>query len=92
MRRAILLLSAAVLVLSACGGDTKENERAGSATPSASASVTAGIDSPSVTDSSSSSPSPEIRTDYVLPPYDELVKMFDYDTSEPLGYKVASAG
>jgi pimeloyl-ACP methyl ester carboxylesterase len=25
---------------------------------------------------------------YSVPPYDELVKMYDYDTSEPLGYEV----
>jgi pimeloyl-ACP methyl ester carboxylesterase len=31
---------------------------------------------------------PTLRTAYDLPPYVELVKLFDYDTKEPLGYKV----
>ena len=31
---------------------------------------------------------PTLRTGYDLPPFAELVKPFDYDTTEPLGYKV----
>ena len=33
-------------------------------------------------------PMPTLRTAFDLPPYEELVKLFDYDTEEPLGYKV----
>jgi hypothetical protein len=33
-------------------------------------------------------PMPTLRTGFDLPPYSELVKLFDYDTKEPLGYKV----
>jgi hypothetical protein len=33
-------------------------------------------------------PRPTLRTAYDLPPYEELVELFDYDTKEPLGYKV----
>ena len=33
-------------------------------------------------------PMPTLRTAYDLPPYGDLVKLFDYDTKEPLGYKV----
>lgn len=33
-------------------------------------------------------PPPTLRTAYDLPPYEELVKLFDYDSKEPLGYKV----
>lgn len=33
-------------------------------------------------------PLPTLRTAYDLPPYGELVKLFDYDTTEPLGYTV----
>lgn len=33
-------------------------------------------------------PMPTLRTGYDLAPYEELVKLFDYDTKEPLGYKV----
>jgi cephalosporin-C deacetylase-like acetyl esterase len=33
-------------------------------------------------------PIPTLRTAWDLPPYGELVKLFDYDTKEPRGYKV----
>jgi cephalosporin-C deacetylase-like acetyl esterase len=33
-------------------------------------------------------PMPTLRTAFDLPPYEELVKLFDYDTTEPLGYQV----
>ena len=33
-------------------------------------------------------PTPTLRTAYDLPSFAELVKLFDYDTTEPLGYTV----
>jgi len=36
-------------------------------------------------------PAPTVRTDWDLPPYEELVALFDYDTSEPLEYTEARA-
>lgn len=35
-------------------------------------------------------PTPTLRTGYDLPPFAELVKLFDYDRTEPLGYTVTS--
>jgi cephalosporin-C deacetylase-like acetyl esterase len=34
------------------------------------------------------SPMPTLRTAYDLPPYEELVRLFDYDSKEPLDYEV----
>jgi len=48
----------------------------------ASASPTADTATPTAT------PMPTLRTAYNLPPFGELVKLFDYDAKEPLGYKV----
>jgi len=48
----------------------------------ASASPTADTATPTAT------PMPTLRTAYDLPPFGELVKLFDYDTKEQLGYKV----
>jgi pimeloyl-ACP methyl ester carboxylesterase len=74
-----------VLALSACRGDPEEAEGAASSTPSASGGAT------SPTGLQTAVPSPGVRTDYDLPPYDELVRLFDYDTSEPLAYEVGSS-
>lgn len=51
-----------------------------SATPAA--STTAPIAEPTAT------PMPTLRTAYELPPYEQLVELFDYDTKEPLSYRV----
>jgi cephalosporin-C deacetylase-like acetyl esterase len=56
-------------------------------TPIPSATEAAAITSkPSV--EPTATPMPTLRTAYDLPPYKELVKLFDYDTTEPLSYKV----
>jgi hypothetical protein len=52
------------------------------ASPTPAASTSAPSAEPTAT------PMPTLRTGYDLPPYEELVKLFDYDTTEPLGYKV----
>jgi hypothetical protein len=82
MRRTSLLVSVFALVLASCGGGTEEAKRSGSATPSASASVSTAAGSPTA------SPTAEVRLDYPFPPWSEAVKLFSYDTSEPLGYEV----
>jgi len=74
MRRTVLPLVVVVLVLASCGGGAEENKPSGSVKSGASPTP---------------SPTPELRTDYDIPPWSELVAMYDYDTSEPLGYKVA---
>lgn len=75
MRRTALFLSvfAFALALASCSGGTKESEPSWSVTSGASPTP---------------SPTPELRTDYDIPPWSELVAMYDYDTSEPLGNKV----
>jgi hypothetical protein len=82
MRRTILLPAVFALVLASCGGDTEEGKPSGGTTPSASASATV------VTGSPTASPTPEYRLDYDFPPWSVVVELFEYDTSEPLGYQV----
>jgi len=84
MRRTILLFSVTALVLSACGSDGEEAEGPGSTTPRASASA-------EPADSPTESPTPDpYRTDYDIPPWGELVAMYEYDASEQLDYKVVA--
>ena len=87
MRRTILVFSLFALVLASCGGGTEEAKLSGSTTRGASASVAITTGSPTA------SPTAEVNPDYEVPPYEvppyaELVKLFDYDASEPLGYEV----
>lgn len=85
MRRTLLLLCVSALLIASCGSETDEGQDAQpTGVPQASAVPTA-------TGSPTPSPSPEIRTDYDLPPYKDLVRLFDYDASEPLGYEVLSS-
>ena len=81
MRRTVLILWVAALVLASCGGDAEEDQHAGATTPSASATVTA-------SDAPTPSRPPELRTDFDLPAYEDLVAMYDYDTSKPLSYEI----
>lgn len=81
MRRTLLLLAVSVLVLASCGGGG-DGEGTRTASPLASASA------PTATVSPSASLTAEISLDYEIPPFDEMAAMFDYDTSEPLGYEV----
>jgi len=81
MRRTTLLLSVFALVLASCGGGSEEGKPSGATTPAASASVSTAPGSPTA------SPTVEMRLDYPFPPWSEAVKLLDYDTSEPLGFK-----
>jgi hypothetical protein len=81
MRRTILLCATLALVLPACMGGTEGVKSSGS-TPGATATAA------TVTGSPMPSPTPQIRTDYDIPPWSDIVAMYEYDTSEPLGYKV----
>jgi hypothetical protein len=83
MRRTILLLSVIALPLVSCGPETDEGQDTElTGAPGASASATAATGSPTA------SPTPEYLLDYAFPPWDEVVELWDYDTSEPLGYGV----
>ncbi len=84
MRRTILLLSVFVLALASCGDGTNSGKPSGDAAPSASASGS------EVTRSPTGSPMPEVvlEGDFPFPPWSEVVEMYDYDTSEPLDYRV----
>jgi pimeloyl-ACP methyl ester carboxylesterase len=85
MRRPILFLPVLALVLASCRSETDEGldaEPTGPPEASASISEATGSPTPSAT--------PGIRTDFDLPPYGELVKMWDYNTSEPLDYELIS--
>ena len=76
MRRMALVVAVVGLVVSSCSGGGDGAESASSSTPPASPTGTA------------VSPTPELRTDYDIPPWNEIVAMYDYDTSEPLDYQV----
>jgi dienelactone hydrolase len=81
MRRTITLVPVFALMLASCGSGTDEGQDAQpTGTPQASASASA----------LTASPTPEIRTDYDIPPWREIVAMYEYDTSEPLGFKELS--
>ena len=67
-----LLVAAVGLAVSSCAGG---GEGAEGHTPTATASPEA-------------SPTSQMRTDFDLPPWDEIVAMYEYDTSEPLDYQV----
>jgi dienelactone hydrolase len=57
-----------------------------SATPAATDAARHAPPTPAAT--STPPPSPAMRTEFDLPPYADLVKLFDYDTAEPLGATV----
>jgi dienelactone hydrolase len=88
MRRTILLLPLVAMLLASCGSDTDEGldaEPTGRPQGSAAGSPSTGT----ATGTTTASPSPYVpRTDYEIPPWDELVAMYGYNTAEPLGHKV----
>lgn len=84
MRRTPLLLSVVALVLASCGSGTDEGQDAEpTGAPEASASGTAAIGTPTA------SPTPQLTLEFLIPPYAELVEMYEYDASEPLSQQVA---
>jgi hypothetical protein len=89
MRRAVQLLCVVALLLASCASDTDEGK---DAEPTGTAQVSAG--SPSIgaaTGATMPSLSPYVpRTDYEIPPWGELAREFDYDTTEALDVKVLS--
>jgi cephalosporin-C deacetylase-like acetyl esterase len=72
-----------VIALAGCAGAATT---APSPTPVPSATPAASTSAPSA--EPTATPMPTLRTGYDLPPYEELVKLFDYDAKEPLGYRV----
>lgn len=78
----IVLLFVLALVLASCGPDTDEGQDA-----EPTGALQASVSPPTATGSSAASPAMEIRTDYEVPPFEELVELFEYDTSEPLGFE-----
>lgn len=85
------------IVLAGCGGATTTTPSptpipSPSAPPSAAVAVAPSVappdESPPATTSPTATPEPTLRTDFVVPPYADLVKLFAYDTKEPLGYTV----
>jgi len=81
MRRMVRLVIVLAFVLASCRGDGGEGTRTLSSMSGASPSMPAGADPPTA------SPVPQIPTDHDLPPYGQLAETFDYDASEPLGFK-----
>jgi cephalosporin-C deacetylase-like acetyl esterase len=72
-----------VIALAGCAGAATT---APSPTPLPSQAPAASSSAPSA--EPTATPVPTLRTAYDLPPYGELVKLFDYETQEPLTYKV----
>ncbi len=83
--RAVRSLGVLLMVI-ALGGCAGTATTAPSPTPVASPTPAASASAPST--EPTATPMPTLRTAYDLPPYEELVKLFDYDTKEPLGYEV----
>jgi hypothetical protein len=83
MRRTLLILFVFAVVVASCdeGGDSESPDAEGSAAAATGSTATR---------SPSPSPTAELRTDFDIPPWSELVSMYEYDTSEPLGYQVVS--
>lgn len=87
MRRMVVLLAVVALVLPACSGD-EGDQGTRTSTPGASASESP-VDSPTAIESPTASPTPDLyRTEYDVPPWDELVAMYEYDASQPFDYRV----
>jgi dienelactone hydrolase len=80
--RSLYVLIVAIALAGCAGAATT----APSLTPVPSPTPTTSTSAPSV--EPTATPMPTLRTAYDLPPYEELVKLFDYDTTEPLGHKV----
>ena len=80
LRRAILVLSVATLVLPACRGETTEGASVASTTMGASPSSSPGTATPS--------PTQAVQTEFPIPPWPELVAMYDYEAGAPLDYHV----
>jgi dienelactone hydrolase len=72
-----------VIALAGCAGAATTAPR-----PTLVANQTASAGTSAPSHEPTATPLLAIRTDYDLPEYAELVKLFDYDPKEPLGYKV----
>jgi hypothetical protein len=73
-----------VIALAGCAGAaTARPSPTPYPSPTPVASITAPSQEPTVT------PMPTLRTAWDIPPFAELVKMFDYDTAQALGYNVS---
>ncbi len=75
-----------VLMAIALGGCAGAATTAPSPTPVPSSTPAASTSAPRA--ELTATPMPTLRTAYDLPSYSDLVKLFDYDTTELLGYKV----